>query len=137
LSETPFLPSHQPSQLHPAILDSDTSLAPSDHDNGLHQGSTLTAKKRRLEDYFPPSSLPQDLQYTVTNRNRDRPRRARAKDRAASPSLSDGDAVLRLPRAQTPTEAAFRLTVTKHHLPEVTWLMAQTAPPRPSLPPSR
>jgi hypothetical protein len=115
----------------PAILDSDTSLAPVDHDNGgLHQGSTtLTVKKRRLEDYFPPSSPPQDLQYTVTKRNRDRLRRARAKGRAVSPSLSDGNAVLRLPRAQTPTEDAFRLTLTKHHLPEVTWLMAQTAPP--------
>jgi hypothetical protein len=130
-SETPSLPSHQPSQPHPANpdSDSDTSLAPLDHDNGLHQGPTPTAKKRRLEDYSPPSSPPQDLQYTVTNRNRDRLRRARAKDRAASPSAGDGDAALRLPRAQTPTEAAFRLTLTKHHLPEVTWLMAQTGPP--------
>lgn len=118
-SDTPSLPSHQPSQPHPAIPDSGTSLAASDRDNGLYRGSTPPTKRRRPEE-SPPAAP--DLQYTVTNRNRDKLRRkARAKALAASPSPADG--------AQDRSEAASKLTLTEHHPLEVSWLMAQDAPP--------
>jgi hypothetical protein len=159
-ARSPLIPSHQPSQLPLAIPDSDASLTPSDDDAARPDHPSPSThlpipKRRRL--HHPPTAassdddVPQDLQYTVTSRNRNK-LRSGAKRRQQSPphppsslsspasptsSRASTPASLdrpQLPRPQTPSEARCRLALTTHHLPELTWLMAQPVPASTAVP---